>query len=100
MVPTGASENMVTVRKDALLRDDAGTFVFFDAGGMAMAARVERLWGVGERVVIRSDALRPGMKVVIEGNERMYPTQPIVDIDAPPAAAGGGGGTGDAKGGR
>jgi RND family efflux transporter MFP subunit len=100
MIPTGLRENAVTVRKDALLRDDAGTFVYFDAGGMAMAARVERLWGVGDRVVIRSDALRPGMKVVIEGNERMYPTQPIVDIDAPPAAPGGGGGTVDAKGGR
>ena len=84
-LPTGIDETVVTVHKDALLRDDAGTFVFFDAGGMAMPIRVERLWGVGDRVVVRAEALRPGMKVVIEGNERMYPSQPIVDMDAPPA---------------
>lgn len=85
-VPTGDTETVLTIRKDALLRDDAGTFVFFDAGGMAMAARVERLWGVGERVVVRSNTLRPGMRVVVEGNERMFPMQPLVDIDAPPPA--------------
>ena len=93
-VPTGDSETVLTIRKDALLRDDAGTFVFFDAGGMAMAARVERLWGVGDRVVVRSGTLRPGMRVVVEGNERMFPMQPLVDIDAPPPATTDAGGAG------
>jgi len=82
-IPTGENESVTTVHKDALLRDDAGTFVFFDAEGVAMPARVERLWGSGDRVVIRSAMLRAGMRVVTEGNERMFPGQPLIDIDAP-----------------
>jgi len=87
-LPTGLQESVVTVHKDALLRDDAGTYVYFDAGGVAMPARVDRLWGAGERVVIRSAMLRSGMRVVTEGNERLFPSQPLIDIDAPaPASA-------------
>lgn len=93
-LPTGVNESVLTVSKDALLRDDAGTFVYFDAGGMAMPARVERLWGAGDRVVVRSDMLRAGMRVVTEGNERMFPSQPLIDIDAAPTAEGEAGGHG------
>lgn len=77
LIPTGASAESLTVHKDAVLRDDAGTFVYFDAGGQAIPARVEPVFAVGDRVVIREGALRPGMNVVIEGNERLFPTQPL-----------------------
>lgn len=76
-VPTGNMENALTVHKDALLRDDGGAFVYANMDGQAMPIRVRRLWGFGDRVVVQSGMLQPGMQVVIEGNERLYPTAPL-----------------------
>ncbi len=88
MVPTSVRAPTTTIHKDAILRDDAGEYVYFDAGGMAMVARVERLFAVGDRVAIRPGQLRPGMRLIVEGNERLFPTQPLNIIgtldDAPP----------------
>lgn len=77
LVPTGATEVHMTVHKDAILRDDAGEFVFFNAGGTAAPARINRLFAVGNRVAIRPGALPPGAMLVVEGNERMFPGQPL-----------------------
>lgn len=88
LVPTGAQGEFVTVHKDAVRRDDAGEYVFYDAGGMAMAARVQRIFAFGDRVAIREGQIRPGTPVIVEGNERVFPTQPLVILNA-----GGEGGT-------
>lgn len=90
LTPTGVTEQTVTVHKDAMLRDDAGEFVFFaapdqDGGHVALPARVVRLFATGDRVAIRSGSLPPGAMVVVEGNERMYPTQPLNIMNPPPA---------------
>jgi len=52
MVPVGRKMPRLTIHKDAILRDDAGEFVYFDAGGMAMPARVRTRFSIGDRVVI------------------------------------------------
>jgi RND family efflux transporter MFP subunit len=78
MVPTGGSEATLTVHKDAIRRDEAGEFVFFDANGAAAMARVRTLFPVGNRVAIEPGALTAGARVVIEGNERMMPGQPLI----------------------
>lgn len=77
LVPTGVRESSLTVPEDAVLRDDAGEFVYFDGGGQAVVARVETLFAVGDRVALRSSSLRPGMKVVVEGHQRLFPGQPL-----------------------
>ncbi|MFG0285707.1 MAG: efflux RND transporter periplasmic adaptor subunit [Phycisphaerales bacterium JB039] len=77
LAPTGFDEPVLTVPKDAIQRDTAGEFVFFNAGGTAAAARVRSLFAVGERVAIRSESLPPGAMVVVEGNERLFPGQPL-----------------------
>lgn len=82
LTPTGVTEETLTVHKDAFLRDDAGEFVYFavpgDGGGyIALPARVVRLFASGDRVAIRSGSLPPGAMVIVEGNERMYPTRPL-----------------------
>lgn len=82
-IPTGAMENALTVHKDAILRDDAGTFVYMNANGQAIPVRVNRLWAVGNRVVVQSGMLQPGMQLVVEGNERLYPTAPLSVMDEP-----------------
>jgi len=103
LTPTGVVEPTPTVHKDALLRDDAGEFVFFAAPGQdgsfsAAPARVRRLFASGDRVAIRSAALPEGALVVVEGNERMYPGQPLniqnLDDARPAQGASGSGGRG------
>ncbi|MEZ6242139.1 MAG: efflux RND transporter periplasmic adaptor subunit [Phycisphaerales bacterium] len=91
MVPTSERAPTITIHKDAILRDDAGEYVYFDAGGMAMVARIERLFAVGDRVAIRPGQLKGGMRVIVKGNERIFPGQPLNIIgtldNAPPQDA-------------
>ncbi len=88
LVPTGEPIEAITIDKDAVMRNDAGAFVYFDAGGSASVAPIEVLFAVGQRVVVRSPVLRYGMKVVTEGNERIFPGQPLAPMGAaPPGAA-------------
>jgi len=84
MVPTGEPQMAMTISKDAVLRNEAGAYVYFDGGGVAAIAPVRVEYAIGDRVVIQSPALRPGVRVVIEGNERMFPGQPLT-IQTPPA---------------
>jgi len=86
MIPTGSQSELLTVSKDAILRNAAGEYVYYNNNGAAALAPITRLFSVGSRVVIRSPMIRPGVQVVIEGNERMYPTQPmkIIQIDGTP----------------
>jgi hypothetical protein len=52
-------------------------------------APVVRLFKTGGRVAVRSPVLQPGMLVVIEGNERLYPTAGlnVLNADQFPAVA-------------
>lgn len=86
MVPTGTKAELMTVSKDAILRNPSGEYVYFNNNGAAALAPVTRLFSVGNRVVIRSPMLRPGVQVVIEGNERMSQKQPLIiqGIDGEP----------------
>ena len=57
------------------------------AGGVPLPAsaapvQVEVLFQTAERAVVRGGALRPGMELVVEGNERLYPMAPIQPIPA------------------
>lgn len=87
MIPTGTKAELLTVSKDAILRNAAGEYVYYNNNGVAALAPITRMFSVGNRVVIRSPMIRPGVQVVIEGNERMFPTQPmmIYEIDGIPA---------------
>lgn len=84
MVRTGEPIEALTIHKDAVMRNDAGAFVYFDAGGAAAVAPIEPQYAFGERVVVRSPVLKPGMGVITQGNERVFPGQPLSVIGAPP----------------
>ena len=87
VVPTGGSEEALTIHKDAVLRNAAGAFVYFDGGGVATVAPVEIQYAVGDRFVVRSPMIRPGTSLIIEGNERMYPGQPLMILSGAPENA-------------
>jgi RND family efflux transporter MFP subunit len=91
MVPTGRKEALLTVSKDAILRNAAGEYVYINSGGVAAVAPIERRFAVGDRVVIRSPMVREGVQVVVEGNERLMPGQPLVILNGDGGGAPGGG---------
>jgi len=98
-VPTGERTTALTISKDAVRRNDAGTFTFFDGGGGVAAARpVELMFAVGDRYVMRDRGWSTDTRVIVEGNERVFPGQPLIDIErtgeAEPARTGGGEGQG------
>lgn len=83
MVPTGESGPALTLSEDAILRNAAGEYVYFDAGGTSQIAPIERLFRAANgRIAVRSPVLRAGMLVVIEGNERLFPATPLNVLNA------------------
>jgi len=100
MVPTGERRELLTVSKDAVLRNDAGEFVYINRNGAAQVAPIQRRFAVGDRVVIRSPVISAGTQVVVDGNERLFPGQPLTIIDEAPGdvvngSSGDGGNTSD-----
>jgi membrane fusion protein (multidrug efflux system) len=89
-VPTGARGEMLTISKDAIMRNDAGPFVFIDDGGVAGTRPIDILFALGDRVAIRSGGVRPGTMLVVEGNERMFPTQPLMVLNGDKGGEAGG----------
>lgn len=81
LVPIGREEVALTVHKDAILRDDAGEYVYFNAGGVAAVARIERLFATRDRVAVRTPSLGPGLSAVVKGNERLFPGQPLTVLN-------------------
>lgn len=82
-VPTGLRADYVTVSKDAIVRTATGEVVYFVNDGSSAIAPIERLFAIGNRVAVRSPLLQAGMSVVVSGNERMFPGQPLNILDAP-----------------
>lgn len=80
-VPTGTPGEFVTVSKDAIVRTATGEVVYYSSDGVSAVVPVTRLFAVGDRVAVRSAArsnvLRDGMMVVVDGNERLFPGQPL-----------------------
>ncbi|MCE7974263.1 MAG: efflux RND transporter periplasmic adaptor subunit [Leptolyngbya sp. PLA1] len=95
LVGTGSRAPSLTIHKDAILRDDAGEFIYWSPGGSAVPARIRTLFAVGDRVAV-SAQIPPGADVIVKGNERVFPGQPVIDPsrpaapkNAPPAPGGG-----------
>ncbi len=85
--PTGAIVDRMTIDRDAILRNETGPYVYVlregEQSGPAMVqiAPIKPLFDFEGRLVIDFGALSPGDLVVIEGNERLYPTAPVVAIE-------------------
>jgi len=94
LTPTGVRGDVLTIHQDAVRVDDLGEYVYYDQAGTAAVARVRTLYTVGDRAVIRPGAIREGTRVVVEGNERMFPGQPLEVLgEGSPATTRGGNGS-------
>ncbi len=95
-VPTGQRKEVLTVPRDAVMRGQGGlAMVWVSAGGMALPVGVDVLFGSGDIYAVKVSAanagppLAPGMQVVIEGAERLFPTRPLMTSEPMPAQSGG-----------
>lgn len=92
-VPVGASSTQLTVARDAILRGDVGPYVYVvrsaAKGGPSQAfpVPVRVSFSLQDRVVVTAAGLQGGDEVVVEGNERLYPTAAVLPTPRPPTAS-------------
>jgi hypothetical protein len=81
-IPTSDSRQALTVPRDALVLRPEGQSVFIiDADNMAQQVQVTVGIGQGDRIEILG-TVSPGDRVVIRGNERLQPGQPVDIMDS------------------
>ena len=71
-VPAGARREVLTVHKDAIIRQQGGTIVYVVEGDSVVLRQIAIGEGLGERVEVIS-GLEDGELVVTRGNERLWP---------------------------
>ncbi|MBI1335608.1 MAG: efflux RND transporter periplasmic adaptor subunit [Phycisphaera sp.] len=83
-MPTGEKAMVLTVPRDAVSRSATGSQVWVAVNGIALPIPVDVLFGHGDSLAIKASPanagppLMPGMQVVIEGAERLFPTRPLM----------------------
>ncbi len=75
-IPAGAQQEAITVHKDAILNREGDTLVYLVSNGKADIRSVTLGEAVGGRFAVLK-GLNPGDVVVIRGNERLSPGQPV-----------------------
>lgn len=75
-LPTGGADAAVTAPKDALVQSGEGWMIFVVADGVAQARQVAIGRANGDRIEVLS-GLEAGDLVVVRGNERLSPGQPV-----------------------
>ncbi len=77
-LPVGEARNVVTVHKDAIMPRGQQNMVFVVNDDRTVAPRPVQLGeAAGTRFVVL-DGLQPGDLVVVRGNERLQPGQPVI----------------------
>lgn len=88
-VPMSETRPVLAVPRDAVQRTDMGWRVWLNLNGAAMPVGVRVLFGHENLYAVEAlpgpVPLAPGMPVVIEGAERLFPTQPLNVAGASPA---------------
>ncbi len=76
-LPNAKLENALLIPRDGVIKRFGQQVVFFNAEGKAMMVPVNIVGFFKDKVAIESPMLKPGMPIVIKGNERIFPNQPI-----------------------
>ncbi len=78
-VPLLKEQNSLMVPRDAVIKRFGQTVVFVNKNGTAMMMPVEVIGYKKNQAAIVAKGLQENMKVVIKGNERIFPNMPIVE---------------------
>lgn len=76
-LPNASYENALLIPRDGVIKRFGQQVIFFNANGMAQMLPVTIVGFFEDKVAIESPMLKPGMQIVIKGNERIFPNQPI-----------------------
>lgn len=76
-VATAESSSMLLIPRAALLQNQQAPGVYTIKEGTALFAPVKILARSGEQIGVSSEVLSAGMPVVIDGNDRLKPGQPV-----------------------
>ncbi len=77
-VPVSVKKQLSMIPRDALIKFQGGDFVYTVKDGKAAILPVNIVTFLGHTVGADNPYFVPGMDVVIEGNERLRPDQPVV----------------------
>jgi len=77
-VPTGGKQQLSIIPRDALINFQGKDFVYTVKDGKAAILPVHIVTYLGDRIGVDNPYFTPGMVVVVEGNERLRPDQPVV----------------------
>ncbi len=80
--PIEARQESLIVNRDAVLKLQGQDMVFTIKEGKAQPLPVTVLGYEGRNAGIRGEGLKPGMTVIIKGNERLRPGQPVAPANA------------------
>lgn len=79
-LPTSTESVQLLVPRDALVTFNGQKFVYSIKDGKAAIIPIEIVSFSGDRAAIKSPHIQAGMPIVIEGNERLRPDQPVTVI--------------------
>jgi membrane fusion protein (multidrug efflux system) len=83
LIPVGERRRLKLVPRDALVRFEGKDMVYTVKGGHAVAVPIHIVSFSGEYACTDSPDISQGMKVVVDGNERLQPRQPVIVIKNP-----------------
>lgn len=76
-VPSSPKKDVFIVIRDALISGEGGKIIYTVENGRAKSLKVQVAGYDGEFVHIKSNEVKEGMSVVIEGNQRLHPGQAV-----------------------
>jgi len=76
-IPVGKKASLKMIRRDALIRNQGKEFVYTVAEDRAKILPVTVVAYEGEFVGVTDPYITPGMSIVVDGNERLRPDQPV-----------------------
>lgn len=76
-VPVSARRNLSIISRAALIKFQGKDFVYTIKDGKAAILPVNIVTFLGDRVGVDNPYIQPGMELVVEGNERLRPDQPV-----------------------
>ncbi|MBN2644428.1 MAG: efflux RND transporter periplasmic adaptor subunit [Desulfuromonadaceae bacterium] len=85
-LPTAAQQQQLMVPRDALVKFNGQDFIYSIKDDKAAIVPVQVTGFSSDQAAISGPSLQEGMPVVIEGNERLRPEQPVIILNQPAKA--------------
>lgn len=82
-LPRDKKQEALTVPRDAVIKRFGQNVVFIDSDGTAAMIPVKIVGYTKEKTAIQAQGLVEGADVVVKGNERIFPKQPIKSLNKP-----------------